>query len=161
MNWLDILLVLLIVIRAFFGWKRGFVGAMVSLGGVAIAVLLASNFYKPLSKELSFMPSEGLSNILAFVVILSCVDVVATLLARVLKFATSLIKLGLVNKIGGAVFGFLTGATEWAALLAAWVKFFGAGLVTESIVAKVLLYQVPLISLLLPGEFDIIHSFFQ
>jgi len=53
------------------------------------------------------------------------------------------------------------GTVLWGALLATWVKFFGTELVTESAVAAILLDRFPLILALLPGEFDMIRSFFQ
>jgi len=69
--------------------------------------------------------------------------------------------LGWVDHLGGAVFGVVAGAILWGALLAIWVKFFGAGPVTESFLAAVLLDKFPLVLALLPSEFDAIRDFFQ
>ena len=161
MNWLDIVIVVLLITRAFFGWKRGIITAAVSMAGAAIGVLLASAFYKPLAVELGFMPIEDFANILAFILIFISIDVVVTVLGRMLKSIGSVARLGLIDKGGGTIFGFLMGAIEWGALLAILVKYLGTGLVTKSLLAKVLLDNVPLILVLLPGEFDAIRNLLQ
>ena len=52
--------------------------------------------------------------------------------------------------------------TRKGALLAAWVKFFGAGeTIIQSILAGFLLDNFPLVLGLLPQEFDAVRSFFQ
>ena len=161
MNGLDIFLAVVLVISAFIGLKQGIIKAALSLAGLIIGVVLAGNFYEPLAKVLGFIPNEDVANITAFILILAAVMVIATLLARLLKFIASVAMLGWVNHVGGAIFGFLMGAILWSALLATWVQFFGTGLVTESFLAGVLLDKFPLILALLPSEFDAIRDFFQ
>lgn len=129
MNLLDIFLIVALAIPAFIGLKQGIIKAAVSLAGLIIGVILASNFYQPLSKVLAFIPNEDVANIVAFILILVGVMVVATVLARLLKFIASATTLGWVNHVGGTIFGILMGAILWSALLATWVKFFGTGLV--------------------------------
>ena len=88
--------------------------------------------------------------------------VIAITLARLLKWAASVMLLGWVNRLGGATLGLVLGAIFCGALLAIWVKWLGVGsTITESIVAALLLDKFPLILALLPDEFDAIRSFFQ
>jgi membrane protein required for colicin V production len=87
--------------------------------------------------------------------------VAAFFFARLLKSAIKVVMLNWVDRVGGTVFGLLVGAILWGAILAAWVRFFGSGLVTESLLASVLLDIFPLVLGLLPGEFDSIRNFFQ
>jgi membrane protein required for colicin V production len=87
--------------------------------------------------------------------------VLAAFLSRLLKFLVSIVMLGWVDHLGGAVFGFLMGTILWSVLLATWVKFFGTELVTDSFMAALLLDKFPLILGLLPGEFDAVRNFFQ
>tara|TARA_B100000315_G_scaffold218491_1_gene219842 strand:- start:539 stop:988 length:450 start_codon:yes stop_codon:yes gene_type:complete len=149
------------VVPAFVGLKRGLIKSVLSLAGIIIGVALAGNFYQPLSGLLTFIPNEDASSIVAFILILVVVMIIAAVLARLLKFATRTVMLGWVDHVGGAAFGFLIGAILWGALLATWVKFFGSELVTESLLSSVLLDKFPLVSGLLPSEFDAIRSFFQ
>ncbi len=161
MNGIDIFLIVALVIPAFVGLKQGIIKAALSLAGLIIGVVLASNLYQPLSKVLAFIPNKDVANIISFILILVCVIVISTVLARLLKSIASAMMLGWVNHVGGAIFGFFVGAILWSALLATWVKFFGTGLVTESFLAGVLLDKFPLILALLPSEFDTIRDFFH
>ena len=149
------------MVPAFVGLKRGLIKSVLSLAGIIIGVALAGNFYQPLSGLLTFIPNEDAYSIVAFILILVVVMIIAAVLARLLKFATRTVMLGWVDHVGGAAFGFLIGAILWGALLATWVKFFGSELVTESLLSSVLLDKFPLVSGLLPSEFDAIRSFFQ
>jgi|TARA_B100001971_G_C18060176_1_gene467502 membrane protein required for colicin V production len=149
------------VVPAFVGLKRGLIKSVLSLAGIIIGVALAGNFYQSLSGLLTFIPNEDAAIIVSFILILVAVMIIATVLARLLKFATRTVMLGWVDHVGGAAFGFLIGAILWGALLAIWVKFFGSELVTESLLSSVLLDKFPLVLGLLPSEFDSILSFFQ
>lgn len=161
MNGLDIVIIVALIIPAFIGLKQGIIKAALSLAGLIIGVVLASNFYEPLAKVLGFIPNADIANVVAFILILVVVMVIATLLARLLKFIASVVMLGWVDHVGGAIFGFFMGAILCSALLAIWVKFFGTGLITESFLAAVLLDKFPLVLVLLPSEFDAIRDFFQ
>ncbi len=161
MNWLDIVLLVILGVSAFGGLTQGLIKAGLSLAGIIVGVILAGNFYEPLSGLLSFIPNEDIADIAAFILILVGVMVVANILARLLKFAVSVVLLGWVNRLGGAVFGLVLGAIFLSAILATWAKFFGGDSVAESAIASFLLDKFPLILALLPDEFDAIHDFFQ
>ncbi len=160
MNILDIVLIVALVGSALAGLYIGIIKAALSLVGIIVGVFLAGQFYEPLAELLTFMP-EDVANIAAFVLILVGVIVVAGLVARLLKLALKMVLLGWVDKVGGAVVGFLTGAIIWSIILATWVQFFGSDLVTDSALAEVLLDKFPLVLALLPEEFDAIRDFFQ
>ncbi len=161
MNWLDIVIIVALLMPTLTGLKQGIIKAALSLAGLIIGVVLASNLYQLLARVLGFIPNEDIANVVAFVLILVVVMVIATLVARLLKFIASVVMLGWVDHVGGAIFGFLMGAIFCGALLAIWVKFLGAGLITESLLAGVLLDKFPLVLVLLPDEFNAIRDFFQ
>jgi membrane protein required for colicin V production len=160
MNILDIVLIVALVGSALAGLYIGIIKAALSLVGIIVGVFLAGQFYEPLAELLTFMP-EDVANIAAFVLILVGVIVVAGLVARLLKLALKMVLLGWVDKVGGAVVGFLVGAIIWSIILATWVQFFGSDLVTDSALAEVLLDKFPFVLALLPEEFDAIRDFFQ
>lgn len=162
MNWLDIAFVSIIAIATLTGLWLGLIKAALFQAGIIVGVILAGRFYTPLSEQLTFISQEGIAKIVAFAIILIGVMIIALVLARLLKWAASMMMLGWVNRLGGAVFGLLLGATICGAFLAAWVKFFGAGeTITESIAAGILLGYFPLVLGLLPEEFGTVRSFFQ
>jgi membrane protein required for colicin V production len=161
MYWLDIVLLILLALSAFNGFVQGLIKAALSLVGIIIGVLLAGNLYQPLSDLLGFIPNEDIADIVAFLLILVGVMVIANLLARLLKTVATIVMLGWVNRLGGAIFGMLVGAIFLSAILATWAKFFGSDTVTESVIASFFLDKFPLIRALLPADFDVIRDFFQ
>ena len=161
MNWLDIVIIVAIAIPTFIGLRMGIIKAALSLAGLIVGVILAGHYYVPLSQQLSFIPQAGVAKVVAFAIILIGIMVVAGVLARLLKWAASVVMLGWVNQLGGAIFGFVLGAIFCGAILAIWVKFLGAGAIAESGLAAVLLDRFPMVLALLPHEFDAIRSFFQ
>ena len=162
MNWLDIAILVILAIATFVGLRTGLIKAVLSLVGIIVGIILAGRFYTPLAEQLTFISQAGIAKIVAFAIILIGVMVIAFVLARLLKWATSLVMLGWVDRLGGAVFGILLGALFCGALVAAWSQFFGAGSsITESILASALLNYFPLVLGLLPEEFGAVRSFFQ
>ncbi len=163
MNWLDIVIIVALVISTFLGLKTGIIKAVLSLAGAIVGVILAGQYYGALADALPFFSeTSNAAKIVAFAIILIGVMVIAVVLARLLKWAASVVMLSWVNHLGGAIFGLALGAIFCGALLAIWVKWLGVGsTITESIVAAVLLDKFPLTLALLPDEFDAIRSFFQ
>lgn len=160
MNWLDIVIIVGIAITTFVGLKIGLIKTVLSLAGLIVGVVLARIFYIPLSEQLTFIPQAALAKVAAFALIMLGVMIIAGVLAMVLKWITSVMMLGWVNRIGGAVFGLMLGLILCGALLALWVKFFGAGeTITNSSLAPIL-SQFSLVLGLMPAEFDSIRSFF-
>ncbi len=159
MNWLDIVIIVALVVPTFIGLKIGLIKAVLSLAGLIVGVILAGRFYVPLSEQLTFIPQATVAKVVAFAIILIGVMIIAGVLAMVLKWITSVIMLGWVNRIGGAVFGLVLGAILCGAVLALWIKFFGAGEVITNSSLAAILSRFPVLSLL-PGEYDSIRSFF-
>ena len=163
MSWLDLVIVVVLAVGAFFGLRMGIIKAVLSLAGVIVGVVLAGQYYVALADVLPFFSeTSSAAKIVAFAIILIGVMIVAVVLARLLKWAASVMMLSWVNHLGGAVLGLALGAIFCGALLAIWVKWLGAGdVITESMIAPVLLDKFPMVLALLPDEFDAIRSFFQ
>ena len=161
MSWLDIVIIVVVGIATFWGLRIGIIKAVLSLVGLIVGVILAGRYYVPLSEQLAFIPQASIAKIAAFAIILIGIMVIAGVLARFLKWTASILLLGWVNRLGGAVFGFVLGTILCSALLAIWVKFFGiAGVISESSLTAILLHYFPMVLALLPHEFDVVRSFF-
>lgn len=162
MNWLDIVILIVIALATFGGLFVGLIAAGLSLAGIIVGIILAGRYYLPFSQQLGFIPEENFARIIAFAIILVGVMLIAVVLAMVLRWAFSLIKLGWIDRLGGAVFGLAAGALLCGAILAIWVNFVGAGAsVTGSVLASILLEHFPVVLGLLPAEFDAVRAFFQ
>ena len=162
MNWLDIAIIAVTAIAILIGLRIGIIKAVLSLAGLIVGIILAGRYYGLLSEQLSFIPQASVAKIVAFAIILVGVMVIAGVLASLLKWAASVVMLGWVNRLGGAVFGLVLGAMFCGALLATWVKFFGVtAAIGESNLAPILVSRLPMVLALLPDEFDAVRSFFQ
>ena len=161
MNWLDIVIIVLIAIPTLIGLKIGIIKAALSLAGVILGTILAGHYYAALAEQLTFISQANLAKIAAFAIILIGVMLIAGVLAAVLKWIVSAVMLGWVNRLGGAIFGFLLGAVFCGALLAIWANFLGTEIITSSGLATILLDRFPMVLALLPEEFDAVRSFFH
>lgn len=161
MNWLDIIIIIALIVPIFTGLMQGLIKAALSLAGIIVGVVLASNFYEDFAGVLGFISNDDVANIVAFIIILLLVFIIANVIAFFLRATISALTLGWIDRVGGAVFGFLMGAIIISAMLATVVKFFGEGIVTESALAGFLLDKFPIVLGLLPSQFDSIRDFFQ
>lgn len=162
MSWLDIAVIVIISIATLIGLKIGIIKAVLTLAGVIVGVLLAGRFYVALAERLTFIPQETLAKVVAFAAILIVVVLIASIIAGVLKWLASIILLGWVNRLGGALLGLIMGSILCGALLAMWTKFLGiSDPIAESALATFLLDRFPMVLALLPGEFGSVRSFFQ
>ena len=161
MNWLDIIIIVAFVIPLLVGLKQGLIKAALSLAGLIVGVVLASNFYQQVGGALRFITNEKIANIVGFIIILVVVMIIANVVAALMKYTAKAILLGWVDRLGGAIFGLFMGALFMGAILATIVKFFGEGLVTESVLAGILLDKFPIVLGLLPSEFDPVRDFFK
>ncbi len=162
MSWLDIVLLVVIAIPTLLGFRAGIIKAVLSLAGVIVGVILAGRYYVLLSEQLTFITHAGAAKIVAFAIILIGVMIIAGVAASLFKWAASIVMLGWVNRLGGALFGFLLGAILCGAFLATWINFLGiGGAIADSALARVLLDYFPMVLALLPDEFDAVRSFFQ
>ncbi len=162
MNWLDIVIIGLIIVPTFVGLKVGTIKIVLSLAGVTVGIVLAGRFHAALAGRLTFIPQANLADITAFAIIFVGVLLVAAVAARLLHWLTSAILLGWLDHLGGAVFGLALGLILCSAILAIWARFLGvAGPLADSTLARLLLDRFPIILALLPGNFGGIRSFFQ
>ena len=162
MSWLDIAIIVVIAISTLIGLKIGIIKIVFSLAGLIAGIILAGRYYLPLAEQLSFIPQPSVAKIVAFAIILVGVMLVASVVAALLKWITSVTMLGWVNHLGGAAFGLVLGAIFCGVLLVTWVKFLGAAAaISDSNLAPILVARLPMVMALLPDEFDAVRSFFR
>lgn len=161
MNWLDVVIVIYLIISVISGLAQGLIKSLFSIVGLIVGIVLAANFYKQLGNVLTFISNPDIANVIAFIIILLATMAVAALIAFVLRSVIKSIMLGWVDRLGGAIFGFLLGALSVSALLAVIVKMTDVGLIYESSLARFFLDKFPLIMSFLPSEFDTIRNFFK
>lgn len=161
MNWLDIVIILVLAVLAFLGWRRGIIRAVLTLAGLILGVFLAGRFYLPFANWLPISSVTG-ARIVAFIIIFIAVLAVAFVVAFLLRKTIAAIKLGWADGILGALFGFLVGAVICGVLIAFFAHFFNIGVtVSQSWLASILLDRIPVLLALLPDEFDAVRTLFH
>ena len=162
MNWVDIVIAVVILISTIIGLRNGLIKVVLSLAGLIIGITLAGRYYLTLAGHLSFIHQVAVANVVAFIIILVVVMMIASLIALILTKIVSAMMLGWLNRLGGAVFGFLEGAFLMAIALALWAKFGSPpAAVGTSTLARILLDRLPAVLALLPSQFDSVRPFFQ
>ncbi len=122
MSPIDWILLVLLLLGTFCGWRSGVIKQIISLLGIVVGLLLAKMFYMMLGEVLSphLGDNVSLANGVAFVVIWVLVPAVLALLGEVITTVLDhIILVGTLNKLLGAVFAlfkwsFLFGAVAWA-----------------------------------------------
>lgn len=163
MNWLDIVVVVVLLIALLGGLKRGLIGTVLPLAGLVVGGWLASNYYRTVADALSgIVRDPGWAEVAGYGVIvlgtLAAAFVVASILGRFVRLAF----LGWADRLGGAIFGAMAGATLVAAALVALLKFdvLGAGnLIEESALGSLLVQYLPMVLELLPEQLEAVRQF--
>ncbi|MFC2043706.1 CvpA family protein [Chloroflexota bacterium] len=162
MNWLDTIILIVMASGVLLGFRIGIIKAVLSLAGLIAGIFLAGRFYLTLAGWLSFILQTGIAKVVSFTIILIGTTVVASLLARLLRWAASKVMLGWAERFGGAVLGLMLGSILCSAILATWINFLDANsAINESRLAAILLDRLPAVLALLPPEFDAVRFFFK
>ncbi len=161
MNWLDVVIVVIGIIFGVVGLWKGAIKTAFGIVGLVGGIALAGHYYQPLANVLS---PDGASwaGIAAYAIILVATLVIAAIAGWFVAKLVHITMLGWVDRLIGFIFGAAMGSMLCAAALAIVIKYLpGAeGAVSQSMVAKFLMEQFPLLLALLPEEFDFIRDFF-
>ncbi len=158
MNWLDIVIVLVIVFFASTAFRAGLIREVVTLVSVVVGVVIAGIFYDDLARDvLTFIDNEKTALIVSFLVLLGAIYLAGQLVAVMLKQVAALLFLGWADRTGGALFGLIKGLIVVEVLLILLVTYPQLGLkgdIDGSPLASVFLDVAPLLLLVLPNEFE-------
>ncbi|MCX8125748.1 MAG: CvpA family protein [Dehalococcoidia bacterium] len=161
MNWVDIVIIVVVIGFAISGLSQGAVRTVVGLIGLVAGIVVAGQLYRELSVWLFGSPQEW-GPIVAWLVIFAAVNIVAAIIGWVLARLVKMTLLGWVDKLLGLVIGGVVGLLTCAALLAVVMKYLPASdsVIAGSTLAAFLLDKLPLVLALLPPEFSSIRDFF-
>jgi len=120
MNWFDLVLLAMVGVSVFVGWKVGFLGAGFNvLGGIA-GVMLAGRLSDDVADLLNdlVISSEPLALVAAYVLIFLAIFVAAQVARAIVKRILSGVFLGWVERVGGLALGLAGGVVFAVALVA-------------------------------------------
>ena len=166
MDWLDILILLMLFIPMFIGYRKGLIGIIVPLLGIIVGIFIAGRIYGNVADWLhpGLFGSESQANIVAFIVIIVLFFIAVMVVSSLLRGFLSILFLGWADRIGGLVAGLIFGGIAAGGLLAIIGRFFPSGVqntVSDSALASFLLDTFPFVFHLLPFDFrETIQTFF-
>ena len=164
MNWLDIVIIVFLAITVITGLSKGLIKTIIPLVGVILGVVLAGRFYGSVADWLStWLHSPSQANIAGFAIIFIVVVIVALIVASLLSKFLSLLLLGWVDKLGGAVLGLVIAGLVCGAMLTIITKYNFPGMegaIQNSSLASFFVDHFNMVLPFLPSEFDSVHQFF-
>jgi membrane protein required for colicin V production len=133
MNWLDIILALPVLWFTFKGFRNGLIIELASLAALILGIFIALHFsfYAEDYLRENFEIAENYLYIISFAITFLIVAVVIYLFGKIIHKLVSIIALGFLNRLAGAVFGFLK-----AVLVLSVILYFLDGFDTNSNILK-------------------------
>jgi membrane protein required for colicin V production len=112
MNMIDIVLGIFLLITALIGLKKGFIAAIIHLAALIIAIAIVSKASPPIAFFLitKFSLSELAAAIISYAIVFIIIGLLAKLTIYILHKVVKLLKIGIINRILGFIFGLLNGA---------------------------------------------------
>jgi membrane protein required for colicin V production len=157
LNWVDFVIIGVLAWFTYAAFHAGLIREVITIGGAVFAVALAGLFYTELAEDVEVaVDNEETARIIAFGMIFGATVLASQLLALFLKQAASLLLLGLMDSLGGAIIGLAKGFIFVEIGLIAAITFPDLGLedsVANSAIAPFFLDFLPVLKHILPAEF--------
>lgn len=111
MHWLDIVLIVILALIIFDGWRHGLLHFVSEFIGFGFGILFAVLFHDALADRLGCISTRGIAEVVAFVIICAVVGIAVAVLSHL--FLEPRIKRVIPNRVnrgGGMAVGFILGA---------------------------------------------------
>lgn len=134
MNFLDGIILIAVLMGAFWGFRNGFIKALLSFVALGVAVWAGFKFSGVLEdqiKQLNLFFDEWIP-LVSIIVALALVFIGIRLVGIMATQAVKMLGLGLFNRLGGALFGILINVVILAAAMSYLLPYFGNELLGES-----------------------------
>jgi len=125
MSWADLAIIVILIVATLGGMAQGFLRSICSLGGLVLGLLLAAWNYDRVAALLKpVIPVRPIDNVIGFLVIALLVMAAANLAGGILAKTIKGMGLGCLDKMGGAVVGFVQGTLLVMLCILVTVAFF-------------------------------------
>ena len=107
MNFIDIIIVILVLIAAFKGFVNGLIKELISLIALIVGLYIASHFSVYVEKQLNYIfpKIEEYNTIISFALVFLIIYLSLKLAGIIIHKFVKIIQLNLINKISGLLFG--------------------------------------------------------
>jgi membrane protein required for colicin V production len=124
MNWLDYVLIAILLISVLFSARKGFSREIIGLAAAVLALVLAMWFYGLAGSWLiPYVSSPRIANLAGFLLVILAVLLLGSLLGWIVSRFLRSIGLSFFDRLLGAAFGLLRGLVIATALLTAYMAF--------------------------------------
>jgi membrane protein required for colicin V production len=156
MNWVDILIILILLGFVFAAYSAGLIREVITLVAVVAGVIIAGLLYDNLAADvIVFDPDEDGAHAISFLVLFGAVFLLGQIAAYVFKRGASFFMLGRLDHMGGAAFGLLKGLVVVQVLLIMFAAYPSLELsksVGDSELGKFFVDDVSFVLVFMPGE---------
>jgi len=122
LNTLDIILLIIILVPAVFGFRKGLLKSLFSLAGILAGLFLASKFHSGVALILvKVINYQKASNVIAFILIFFIIYFISLFIAGKLADISVITKW--IDKVAGLAFGALKGILLASVLLLIFISF--------------------------------------
>jgi len=159
MTFFDLILLLILFGFVWFGFWFGLIHTLGGIFGIILGAILASRWYEPIAQKLLFLfgGNENLAKVVCFIVLFiiiwRLVGFLVSIINRIFNLLTFIPFLKTINRLAGALFGFLEGALILGLILFFLSKFPIGGLgqlIENSALAQFLIKIAKILWPLLP-----------
>ena len=158
MNWLDGVIVAVIIWFTFSAFQAGFIRETVTIVAAILGAVLAGIFYQELAEDvLLFIDNDTFARIIAFGIIFGAVALAGQMLALVLKPTVDLLQLGIFDQMAGAAFGFVKAMVFIQVFLILFVTYPKWDLdrtIDDSVFGSLIIEDTAVMVKILPDEFE-------
>jgi membrane protein required for colicin V production len=159
MNWLDIVLLVILLVSVLDGVHKGFSREIIGLAAAMLGLLLATQFYRLAGDSLKpYITQEWLSSITGFLIIFLAVLIVGSIVSSLVRGILSTAGLSTIDRLLGALYGFARGSLIALAIIVATRAFTSTEAVVQSRMAPYLIRASGLVVRVAPRG---IESVFQ
>lgn len=158
MHWIDLVIIGFIALNVFSALRTGLIRQVVTLASVIAGGVVAANLYERLAANIDFLVADPLPRqLIAFGAIFAGFAVLGQIVAQLLRSVASVLLLGPLDRLGGALFGFVQAVVMAEFALFAVTAFPAIPGLTQALdqsaLAPVFLGWLPLFERLLPPDF--------
>jgi len=140
MNWLDIIIVVGLIVNVIISLKRGLIKELFSVLGIILGIVLASKFYQEVNWFSGLIKNPAIADVISFVLIFLIVVIIVNLIGMLLRKIFKWSALGLLDHLGGFIFGFIKGIMITGIILFLLAKFpLTSGVINKSPIASAIL----------------------
>jgi membrane protein required for colicin V production len=124
MNYIDIILLLMLVLAAFGGFRKGFIEELAGLVALILGIWAALHFSGLVAHIMAeyFNFQGNYLSVIAFIITFVVVLILVSLIGSAVSKIVHAVHLGLINRLAGFLFGFIKGALILSIVLVVFNK---------------------------------------